>query len=62
MKTLILKCCCCQEDLCESDEKMCADFGGKIRTVCKDCGEGIFNGLRILSQLDVNGEYKPEQR
>jgi len=62
MKAMILKCCCCGDDLYEADEKFCAEFGGKLRTVCKECGTGIYNGLRILSDLNVNGECKPDNQ
>lgn len=38
------------------DQKIVATFLGKLRPVCRDCGEGIKNGDEILRGLRVNGE------
>jgi hypothetical protein len=57
---MTLKCHCCGEDIAESDKKLCATFNGRVKSVCADCGQGIFNGLQILRDVGVDNEYLPD--
>jgi len=58
--TITLKCYCCGDDINADDKKLCATFYGKVKSVCKDCGAGIFNGLQILRDVGVDNEYLPD--
>jgi len=49
------QCYCCREEI--ESVKWIATFEAVKRPVCRDCADGISNGLDILKREGVTGEH-----